>query len=140
MSDERLLLDATFIAGYLNARDQHHLRAQKCMPRVEAAREVIITEAVLVEVGNLLHATLHRERAAQFIEACYTTANITVVPVNSELLKRAVEFYRQHDDKDWGLTDCISFVVMYDQGLTIAVTADTDFQQAGFRALMLETE
>jgi hypothetical protein len=28
MSDERLLLDATFIAGYLNARDQHHSQAR----------------------------------------------------------------------------------------------------------------
>lgn len=138
MSNERLLLDATFIAGYLNPRDQHHLRARECMPAVEAAREVIITEAVLVEVGNLLHATQHRGRAAEFIEACYATGNITVVAVTTELLKRAVEFYRRHDDKAWGLTDCISFVVMQDHGLTVAVTADADFQQAGFRALMLE--
>jgi predicted nucleic acid-binding protein len=94
MSNERLLLDATFIAGYLNARDQHHLQAQKCMARVEGAREVIITEAVLIEVGNLLHATQHRRRAAQFIKACYETGNITVVPVTSELLKRALEFLR----------------------------------------------
>ena len=56
----------------------------------------------------------------------------------SVLLKRAVEYYRLHADKPWGLTDCISFVVMRDQGLTIAVTADNDYQQAGFRALMLE--
>jgi predicted nucleic acid-binding protein len=138
MSDERLLLDATFIAGYLNARDQHHSKAKECIPRVEAAHEVVITEAVLVEVGNLLHATQHRRRAAQFIEACYGTDNITIIPVSTHLLGRAIEFYRQHDDKDWGLTDCISFVVMREHDLTMAVTADTDFQQAGFRALMLE--
>ena len=138
MSDERRLLDATFIAGYLNARDQHHSQAKECMPRVEAAREIIITEAVLIEVGNLLHATQHRRRAAEFIEACYATGNITVVTVTTELLKRAVEYYRRHDDKDWGLTDSISFVVMQERDLTVAVTADTDFQQAGFRALMLE--
>ena len=73
MNGERLLLDATFIVGYLNPRDQHHTKAQECMPRVEKALEVIITEAVLVEIGNLLHSTQHRGRAAEFVEACLST-------------------------------------------------------------------
>jgi hypothetical protein len=45
MNGDRLLLDATFIVGYLNPRDQHHKKAQECMPRVEHALEVLITEA-----------------------------------------------------------------------------------------------
>jgi predicted nucleic acid-binding protein len=91
-----------------------------------------------VEIGNLLHPARHRGRAAEFIEACYASDNITVIAVDTDLLKPAVQFYRQHSDKPWGLTDCISFVVMSDRGLTTAVTADRDFQQAGFRSLMLE--
>lgn len=135
---ERFLLDATFIAGYLNPRDQHHPAAQKCMQVVKEADEIVITEPVLIEVGNLLCSTLQRQRAAQFIEACYATENITVVSVDSELLNRALQFFRQHKDKNWRLTDCISFVVMHDRELNAAVSADNDFQQAGFRALMLE--
>jgi len=42
------------------------------------------------------------------------------------------------DDKEWGMTDCISFIVMEDHGLTDALTADEHFQQAGFRALLRE--
>ena len=40
--------------------------------------------------------------------------------------------------KEWGLTDCISFVVMADRGLTQALTADDHFTQAGFVALLRE--
>jgi uncharacterized protein len=138
MNPDRLLLYATFIAGYLNPRDQHHAEAVKRLPQVKTASEVVISEAVLVEVGNLLHAPQHRLRATEFIETCYVTDNITVVPVDTDLLKRALAFYGQHKDKSWGLTDCISFVVMRDRGLAMAATADSDFQQAGFRALMLE--
>jgi predicted nucleic acid-binding protein len=58
--------------------------------------------------------------------------------VDRELLRKAIDFYCLHQDKDWGLTDCISFVVMKERGLIIAMTADAHFQQAGFRALMLE--
>jgi uncharacterized protein len=138
MNGERLLLDATFVAGYLNPRDQYHAKALICMPRVRAASEVVITEAVLIDIGNLLHPPQHRSRAAEFIETCYRTSNITVVPVETSLLRRAITFYRQHSDKGWGLTDCISFIVMNDGGLTDAVTADGDFRQAGYRALMLD--
>jgi len=41
-------------------------------------------------------------------------------------------------DKEWGLTDCISFIVMGDHGLTDASTTDEHFEQAGFRALLRE--
>lgn len=135
---KRFLLDTTFIAGYLNPRDQHHPEAQRCMPVVREADEIVITEPVLIEVGNLLCSILHRQRAAQFIEACYVTKNITVVSVDRELLNRSLQFFSQHKDKNWGLTDCISFVVMHERELRSAVSADTDFQQAGFQALMLE--
>jgi uncharacterized protein len=46
--------------------------------------------------------------------------------------------YRNRKDKAWGLTDCISFVVMQDQNLTVALTADRHSVQADFRALLLE--
>jgi predicted nucleic acid-binding protein len=45
--------------------------------------------------------------------------------------------YNQADAMQWGLTDCISFVVMRDQNLTDALTADRHFTQAGFVPLML---
>ena len=41
-------------------------------------------------------------------------------------------------DKEWGITDCISFVVMQDLGLVEALTTDEHFKQAGFRSLLIE--
>ncbi|MDW7726818.1 MAG: hypothetical protein SCH70_06830 [Candidatus Methanoperedens sp.] len=54
------------------------------------------------------------------------------------MLKRALDFYNNRGDKDWGLTDSISFIVMTDQDLKEALTTDEHFQQAGFRALLLD--
>lgn len=45
---------------------------------------------------------------------------------------RRFDLYSQRPDKGWSLTDCISFVVMIDRGLT----GDHHFEQAGFLALL----
>ena len=45
--------------------------------------------------------------------------------------------YRSRRDKEWSLTDCISFVVMEDEGLREALTGDRHFEQAGFVALLV---
>jgi len=49
-----------------------------------------------------------------------------------------VKLYSERPDKEWGLTDCVSFVVMEAHGIRDALTADEHFEQAGFRALMHE--
>lgn len=90
-----------------------------------------------MEIANAL-GTRNREVAVEFIDRCYATSDVDVVPVDTSLLLRALRFYESRPDKAWGLTDCISFVVMSEKGLSVAMTADHHFIQAGFRALMLE--
>ncbi len=137
MSDERFFLDTVFVQALLNRRDQYHAQALAFAPRLRAAAEVWVTEAILIEIGNAL-STTSRAGAAEFIRRCCQTPHILVVPVDTALLRRALELYEARDDKGWGLTDCISSVVMREQGLSDAVTADAHFQQAEFRALLLE--
>lgn len=50
----------------------------------------------------------------------------------------AWSIYKSHADKQWSLTDCISFVAMRRVSITDALTFDHHFEQAGFRALMRE--
>jgi len=65
-------------------------------------------------------------------------ANVEIVPLARPLIERAMKLYSERPDKEWGLTDCASFVVMEDRGIREALTADEHFQQAGFRALLRE--
>lgn len=135
MNTELLFLDTTFVQALLNRRDQYHTQAKGLLPRLRNAREVWVTEAVLVEIGNAL-SNLDRSAAVRFIAGCYKTANIHVVSVDTQLLKRALHLYQDRPDKGWGLTDCISFVVMKEHNLRTALTADDHFRQAGFQILM----
>lgn len=132
---KRLLLDTAYIQAILNRRDEYHDAAINLFRQVASAQEVWITEAVLIEAANAL-SRINRQGIADFIRAAYEEPNIRVIPVDSALLRRAAELYEARADKTWSLTDCISFLVMEDAGITEAVTSDHHFEQAGFHALM----
>lgn len=137
MTDERLFLDTVYVQALLSKNDQHHATARRLLRRVQEAQEVWLTEAILIEIANALSG-INRALAAAFAHQCYASSNVRVVPIDTPLLLRGLALYEMRPDKTWSLTDCLSFVVMQENNLTAAVTADHHFQQAGFRALMRE--
>jgi hypothetical protein len=56
--------------------------------------------------------------------------------MESGLFERGLSLYLRRMDKDWSLTDCVSFVVMEEMALTDALTGDRHFEQAGFHVLL----
>ena len=52
------------------------------------------------------------------------------------VLERALDLYHRRPDKPWAMTDCLSFVVMRERGLSEALTTDRHFSQAGFTILL----
>lgn len=56
--------------------------------------------------------------------------------VDEQLDRRTGQFMAQHQDKDFSLVDCSSFVIMKDRGLSAALTTDRHFEQAGFLRLL----
>jgi predicted nucleic acid-binding protein len=58
--------------------------------------------------------------------------NAETTEIDHGLFDRGFETYQKYADKDWGLVDCISFVVMWEGGITEVLTFDGDFEQAGF--------
>ena len=77
-----------------------------------------------------------RQRFLNLIAALESDPDVVIVPADDGLFQRGVELYRQRPDKDWPLTDCVSFVVMQDQNIREALTGDVHFEQAGFVALL----
>jgi predicted nucleic acid-binding protein len=61
---------------------------------------------------------------------------VTVIPLSETLYQKAFQLYCQRKDKNWGIVDCVSFIVMEERRITEVLTTDIHFQQAGFRALL----
>jgi predicted nucleic acid-binding protein len=132
-------VDTAYIQAVINTRDQWHGAAARweAWPAAER-RRLVTTEFVLIEFGDSLATVKARSLAAGMIDVLRGSSLVDTVPTSAELFDAALGLYRNRADKGWGLTDCSSFVVMRERGLTAALTADEHFRQAGFRALLLD--
>jgi predicted nucleic acid-binding protein len=91
---------------------------------------------VLTEVADGLASTPHRQVFHRLIEDFEANKANLIVPANAETFEKGAELYHARPDKQWSLTDCISFIVMSEEQITDALTGDNHFEQAGFKTLL----
>jgi predicted nucleic acid-binding protein len=130
----RLFADSFYFIALLNERDAAHKRAVQFSRDHSAV--VVTTRWVLAEVADALCDPAWRVRAGSFIAYILTAPGFIVLGGSEELFARGPSLYSTRPDKAWSLTDCISFVVMSDEGVREALTGDRHFEQAGFTALL----
>jgi predicted nucleic acid-binding protein len=132
-----VFLDTSYAIALSVKTDQYHDRAVAVSLELESSGQgMVTTQPILLEIGNALAKNRYRAAAVQLLESLHLDSGIQITPLTQQLYEQGFEFYRLHQDKEWGLIDCISFVVMEQLGLTDALTADEHFEQAGFRALL----
>ena len=134
-----VFLDTAYAIAPSSSNDQFHTRATELADQLETSgTRLVTTRAVLSEIGNALSKQRYRHAAVQLLDSLEADSTVEMVSLSDELYARALQLYRERPDKEWGLTDCVSFLVMRDRDLTEALTTDEHFQQAGFRALLRE--
>lgn len=126
--------DTFFFLALLNRRDLHyHTRALE-LNRVD--RPIVTSAWILIELGDHLCDARNRHLFKELRAALAIDRRFQIVDAAQSLLDRAIDLYDRRTDKEWSLTDCSSFVLMEEQGITEALTADHHFEQAGFTALL----
>ncbi len=139
MLTSEVFLDTAYAIALSSPKDVYHARAETLADELEQHQvRLLTTRAVLLEIGSALARQRFRNAAVALLDALEHDPTVEIVPLSEPLFARAVQLYRARPDKEWGLTDCVSFVVMMDRGLTEALTTDDHFRQAGFRALLLD--
>ena len=97
---------------------------------------VVTTDLVLIEVLN--HFSNYGRNYRRIAVAAIKQARLaaSVVSLSDTSFEKALVLYAARPDKAWGLTDCASFVLMEERGITDALAFDQPFVQAGFGALL----
>jgi hypothetical protein len=115
--------DTSFWMALARRRDQYNRHAVAWNQFVIGTKSVIVTtEAVLWEWLNAFSGATTRGVAVEGYRRAHADARIEVVPFEPELIDAAVQLYRTRADKDWSLTDCLSFAVIIIQSARPAVT------------------
>lgn len=135
---QAVFLDTGYAIALANPDDQHRGVALRLADELRALpRRVVTTRAVLLEIGNALASPQHRAIAVQILNAL--ERDVDVVEIDRTLYAEGLARFTVRPDKQWTLTDCLSFVVMESRTITDALAYDKHFEQAGFLALMRAT-
>ena len=129
--------DANYWIALLNHRDQMHAAAVAASEKL-AGQTVVTSHMVLVEVLNSLceFGPHTRAKVAQFCREISIEPSVELVEQTATQFASALQLFQSRPDKAWSLTDCASFLIMRDAGITQALTHDAHFAQMGFVALM----
>jgi hypothetical protein len=128
--------DTYFYLALLAPNDADHERV--CAFNDDFEGSIVTTDWVLIEVADAMSMGRNRERFVQLLDFLRSNKDVRIVRCSPDLFDRGIELYRERPDKNWSLTDCLSFTVMKDNGLRVALTGDQHFEQAGFQALWKE--
>ena len=132
-----LFLDSSYAIALAASSDQLHSRALELADEIEAeAQRLITTRGVLLEIGNALSKQRYRVAAVQLLSSLESDPKVEITPLTNDLYHQAFDLFQNRLDKDWGLTDCVSFVVMQSRSIVDVLSSDEHFEQAGFRALL----
>ncbi len=134
---KQVFADTGYWIALLNPRDELHQKAQELSKKI-GSLYIFTSEMVLAEVLNDFskRGDFFRQAAIELIESLYSHPNVTVVKQSSSQFQEGLLLYKQRQDKEWSITDCVSLKIMEEYGITEALAYDKHFEQAGFIALL----
>lgn len=135
---KRIFADTGYYIAVLNPKDELHQKSIYLTNNNIGFFHIFTSEMVLGEVLNGFSkmGPRFRQLASASIEALYSHRDVTVIQQSSSQFQKGLLLYKQRLDKDWSITDCVSFKIMEENGITEALAYDKHFEQAGFTALL----
>lgn len=128
-----VFLDTFALIAWVHARDAAHPPVKAYLDQFTG--RIVTTEWVLLEFADAFAKASVKQYALRAIERIRQHPMFEVISYDPAIFQAGFNLYADRPDKDWSLTDCISFAIMNQRGLTDALTADIHFEQAGFRAV-----
>jgi predicted nucleic acid-binding protein len=130
----KVFLDTSYLLALELTRDQNHAAAvQHWQSIAQLLPSFVTTSYVFDEVVTYFNSRRQHEKAVQVGKSLLLSPSVEFVHVDQPLFHEGWECFRQHQDKDYSLTDCISFIVMKQLSAEVAFTFDGHFAQAGYK-------
>jgi predicted nucleic acid-binding protein len=125
--------DTSFWIALLDKREKEAHDAAHVLKR-KIGDDIVTSELVMIELLAWFSGEgEHLRRLACNLVKEIQKGPITLVALTEDLFRRAFDWYeRVSNDKEWSLVDCASFEIMRERSITLALTLDDHFREAGF--------
>ena len=132
MNSNVFFVDTGYFIALEAADDNNHTRAKNHWRSFIRSRPSLITTSfVFDEVVTFFNSRNRHDKAVEVGTRLLNSPSVRLVQVDESLFLAGWVYFKQHADKRYSLTDCISFIVMQRQGIQTALTFDRHFVQAG---------
>ncbi len=129
-----ILVDTGFLLALAQPTDALHTRSANWAHKI--TESLLVSEYVIWETLNALSKRADRIRGQRVVEMLRRDSRYIVVSASGEIFAAGFEMFCTRSDKDWSLTDCISFHIMTQRAIVHALAYDEHFAQAGFVPLL----
>lgn len=122
-------VDTGFLFALISTRDEHHERVVEVFRTFKdrsLAETLLTTNHVVAETITLARKIGHQE-AATLGESLYAEKLARIHWATPDEERAAFDYFRQHRDQTYSITDCLSFVVMEKLNIREALAVDSDF-------------
>jgi len=126
--------DTFYFLALVNKSGQAHGKAVAFSNTFQG--RIVTTSWVLTEFADAMSSPYNRQAFHVFYSWLQTEPQIVIWPPEPILFNSGMALFAARSDKEWSLTDCISFVSMQQEQISEALTADHHFEQAGYLALL----
>ena len=131
-----LFVDTGYLLALELAHDQNHpVARQHWQSLLGALPPLITTSYVFDETVTFFNSRGYHAKAVEVGNNLLYSPSVQLLHVDETIFHDGWRFFQQHRDKQYSLTDCISFVAMRKFGIDAALAFDKHFAQAGFQML-----
>jgi predicted nucleic acid-binding protein len=126
--------DTAYYLALISPRDSFHTKAVTLSQTLNVP--VVTSAWVVQELADGLSSPPARAGFLKLLDTLQADPNTSIIEPDPALWQRGLVLYRSRPDKEWSLTDCISFEIMHERGMSESLTSDQHYIQAGFVALL----
>jgi predicted nucleic acid-binding protein len=131
-----IFLDTSFIIALELVDEQYHqIAINYWQGLIQSSPQFVISSYVFDEIVTFLNSRNRHDKAVEVGNRLINSSIIDIVQVDECLFFEGWEYFKQHNDKSYSLTDCISFLVMNRLNIQLVLTFDKHFSQAGYQKL-----
>ncbi len=125
-----IFVDTSFWVALRNVKDGNHQIAVDLLQQYSDV-PLLTTNHVVGETWTFLRRRAGHASAVDFVEMATASPRVEIIHTSEDLEAQALEWLRQHDEREYSFVDATSFTAMKSMRMQNAFAFDGDFAAAG---------